>query len=135
MTLIKVVLVVGIPRHCWCGRFATGRGSDCAPGRGSRSSRSTALAVASILQPNITQVIADFVGVTRGTDLVFYGVSVAFVITSIGTYFRFREQDRRMVEIVRAGAIRDAILSQGMPGESDREPAIVTETASGNERG
>ena len=95
----------------------------------------TALAVASILQPNITQVIADFVGVTRGTDLVFYGVSVAFVISSIGTYFRFREQDRRMVEIVRAGAIRDAILSQGMPGLSDREPANVSDTAWGNERG
>jgi small membrane protein len=115
MTLIKVLLIaafVGLLVWAFRNRARVGLRA------GTRIAviALTALAVASILQPNITQAMADFVGVTRGTDLVFYGVSVAFVINCISTYFRFREQDRRMVEIVRASAIRDAILSQGIPG-------------------
>jgi small membrane protein len=79
-----------------------------------------ALAVASILQPDIPQKAADFLGVTRGTDLVLYVLAVSFAATSVGTYFRFREQERRLVQIVRAAAIRDAVLLQGLPGSDDR---------------
>jgi len=48
----------------------------------------TALAVISILIPNVTQALADFVGVTRGTDLLLYVLVVVFAATSTGTYFR-----------------------------------------------
>lgn len=77
----------------------------------------TTAAVASIIDPAVPQRAADLVGVTRGTDLVLYLLVVVFVLTTIGTYFRFREQERRFVELVRASALRDSILTEGMPGE------------------
>ena len=76
----------------------------------------TGAAIAAVINPNLLTSVANDVGVTRGTDLVLYVFIVIFVATSIGTYFRFREQDRRLVEVVRASAIREAVLSQGMPG-------------------
>ena len=78
----------------------------------------TGIAIASILDPGITQSAADVVGVTRGTDLILYLLVVVFALTSVGTYFRFREQERRLVKVVRDSAIRDAILAQGLPGEA-----------------
>jgi len=81
------------------------------------------VAIASIINPNIAQRTADFVGVTRGTDLILYLLIVVFIMTGVGTYFRFREQERRLVDIVRANAIRDAILSQGMPGGDNNDAA------------
>jgi small membrane protein len=79
----------------------------------------TGAAIASIINPNLTTSAANLVGVTRGTDLVLYLFIVIFIATSIGSYFRFREQDRRLVEVVRASAIREAVLSQGLPGQTE----------------
>jgi hypothetical protein len=79
----------------------------------------TALAVISILIPNVTQALADLVGVTRGTDLLLYVLVVVFAATSTGTYFRFREVDRTLASVVRANAIRDACLTYGVPGGSE----------------
>ena len=76
----------------------------------------TAAAIVSVLQPSITQEVANVLGVTRGTDLILYGFIVVLALTSVGTYFRFRENEQRIAELVRASAIRDAILSQGLPG-------------------
>ena len=79
----------------------------------------TGAAIAAVINPNLLTKVANDVGVARGTDLVLYLFIVIFVATSIGTYFRFREQDRRLVEVVRASAIREAVLSQGMPGGTE----------------
>jgi hypothetical protein len=86
----------------------------------------TGAAVASVVNPNLLQDAADAVGVTRGTDLVLYVFIVIFIATAIGTYFRFREQARRLEEVVRVSAIREAVLSQGLPsgarvGQPDRD--------------
>jgi hypothetical protein len=83
----------------------------------------TGAAIASVINPNLTTSAANLVGVTRGTDLVLYLFIVIFIATSIGSYFRFREQDRRLVEVVRASAIREAVLSQGLPGQTEDDPA------------
>lgn len=91
----------------------------------------TGAAIASVINPNLTTSAANLVGVTRGTDLVLYLFIVIFIATSIGTYFRFREQDRRLVEVVRASAIREAVLAQGMPGRTTPE---VTGSALPNHR-
>jgi hypothetical protein len=77
----------------------------------------TVLAIVSIANPNILSSLAHHVGVGRGTDLLFYLFVVVFVFTSVGTYFTLREHDRRLVEVVRTAAIRDAVLSDGLPGE------------------
>jgi hypothetical protein len=76
----------------------------------------TAIAIASIIDPGLPQAVANVLGVTRGTDLVLYLLTVVYVLTAVGTYFRFRDQDRRLVEVVRATCLRDAILTQGLPG-------------------
>jgi hypothetical protein len=68
----------------------------------------TALAVMSIVQPDITQRAADLLGVTRGTDLLLYCLIVVFMMTAVGMYFRFKELERRIVQLVRAGALREA---------------------------
>jgi hypothetical protein len=77
----------------------------------------TGLAIVSVIEPSITTKVANRVGVARGTDLILYIFIVIFVATTIGTYFRFRAQERRLVDIVRAMAIRDAILTSGLPGD------------------
>jgi len=66
-------------------------------------------AIASVLNPGIPQAAANALGVGRGTDLILYTLVLAFVVTSAGLYFRFREYEHRLVEIVRAAAIRDAL--------------------------
>jgi hypothetical protein len=76
----------------------------------------TIIAVASVVDPNIPQQVADFVGVTRGTDLVLYLLVIVFVLTTAGMYFRFRELERRLVDVVRASAIQTAVTAQGLPG-------------------
>jgi small membrane protein len=76
----------------------------------------TGAAIASVINPDLLTSAANDVGVTRGTDLVLYIFIVIFVATTIGTYFRFRAQERRLVDIVRAMAIRDAIMTEGLPG-------------------
>lgn len=127
MTLIKFVLIVAfLGLMIWAFRNRARVGLRAGARLGVLAL--VALAVASILQPDITQVVATFFGVTRGTDLVFYAVSVAFVVTSFGTYFRFREQERRLVEIVRASAIRDAILTQGLPNSGAGTPSWTAES-------
>jgi hypothetical protein len=77
----------------------------------------TAVAIVSILVPNLLQHLADLVGVTRGTDLLLYVLVVVFVSTTVGSYFRFRDLERRLADLVRADAIRDATLTQGVPGD------------------
>ena len=77
----------------------------------------TVLAVISIADPDILTRIANHVGVGRGTDLLLYVFIVVFVVCGVGMYFKLRDQDRRLVEVVRAVAIRDAVLAQGIPGE------------------
>lgn len=79
----------------------------------------TALAVVSIANPNMLTTIANHVGVGRGTDLLLYTFIVVFVVVGVGMYFKLRDQDRRLVEVVRAAAIRDAVLTGGLPGGSD----------------
>ena len=79
-------------------------------------------AVVSIIVPNILQGLADLVGVTRGTDLLLYALVVLFAATTVGNYFRFRDVQRQMTAIIRAEALRDAVLSQPPPGTADDEP-------------
>jgi hypothetical protein len=73
-------------------------------------------AIASVIEPDIPQRAADAVGVTRGTDLVLYLLIVTFVGTTLGSYFRHRQLEQRIVQIVRAAAIRDAVQEHGKPG-------------------
>ncbi len=76
----------------------------------------TAFAIAAIVDPGLTQALADVVGVTRGTDLLLYVLVVVFAFAAVAGYFRFRDLENRLVDVVRAQAISEAIHAEGMPG-------------------
>jgi len=65
-------------------------------------------AVYAILRPDDTTVIANWLGVDRGTDLLFYAVVIAFVVTTLSTYLRFKELELRYARLARAVALDGA---------------------------
>lgn len=74
-----------------------------------------AIAIVSIIDPDIPQAIANLLGVTRGTDLLLYLLIVVFVLTTLGLYFRLRDTDQHLRRLVRSIAIEDAIHKDGPP--------------------
>ncbi|MCZ2812355.1 MULTISPECIES: DUF2304 domain-containing protein [unclassified Modestobacter] len=61
-----------------------------------------------VLFPDLLQAAADAVGVTRGADLMLYGLALAFIYLVGSTGVRFREQEARMVTLARAVALTEA---------------------------
>lgn len=66
-------------------------------------------AIWAILRPDDLTVIANFVGVSRGTDLLLYALVVAFMFTTLSTWIRFREQELRYARLARAVALQNAV--------------------------
>jgi hypothetical protein len=66
--------------------------------------------VYAVMRPDDLSVIAHFLGVGRGTDLVLYALVVAFMAGMFSMYQRFRVVDRRYTELARTVAIREAEL-------------------------
>ncbi len=66
------------------------------------------LAGLAIIDPGLTSVLAEEIGIHRGTDLVLYLFSLAFLATSFYFYSQSVRAERRMTELVRYIAIRDA---------------------------
>jgi hypothetical protein len=73
------------------------------------------VAVVSIINPDITQALANALGVSRGTDLMLYALIVVFALTTLGLYFRVRETDHHLRQLVRSIAIDEAIRKDGPP--------------------
>jgi hypothetical protein len=65
-------------------------------------------AVYAILRPNDTTVVANWLGVNRGTDLLFYALVIAFIFTTLSTYLRFKELELRYARLARAVALSSA---------------------------
>lgn len=65
-------------------------------------------AVYAILRPDDTTVVANWLGVARGTDLLFYALVIAFVFTTLSTYLRFKELELRYARLARAVALQNA---------------------------
>lgn len=78
-----------------------------------------AFGVYALLRPDDLTVIAGWVGVGRGTDLVLYCLVVAFAFTTIGTYLRFRELEVKYARLARAIALQNAALEnrKAEPGD------------------
>ena len=62
-----------------------------------------------VLRPDDLTVIANAVGVDRGTDLLLYGLVVAFLFVTVSSYIRFSEQELRYARLARAVALSNAI--------------------------
>lgn len=75
--------------------------------------------VLAVLLPNEVSRLAQFFGVGRGTDLVLYGMVVAFAFATINTYLRFKELELRYARLARAIAIGSAEPPSAHPVEPD----------------
>jgi hypothetical protein len=64
--------------------------------------------VYAVLRPNDTTVVAHWVGVDRGTDLMLYALIIAFIFTTLSTYLRFKDLELRYARLARAIALEGA---------------------------
>ena len=62
----------------------------------------------SVIFPSILQVLADWVGVVRGTDLLVYILALVIIYLVGSTSVRFREQEARLVVLAREQALAEA---------------------------
>ena len=61
-----------------------------------------------VLRPDDTTVVANWVGVRRGTDLMLYILIIAFAFTTLSTSMRFRALELRYARLARVVALADA---------------------------
>jgi len=66
------------------------------------------LAIYAILRPDDTTVLANWLGVRRGADLITYALIIAFVFTTLSTYLRFKELELKYARLARAVALEGA---------------------------
>jgi hypothetical protein len=64
--------------------------------------------VFAVLFPDTLQVMAEWVGVTRGTDLLLYVLALVIIYLVGSTSVRFREQEARLVLLARELALSEA---------------------------
>ncbi|MCW2740973.1 MAG: hypothetical protein JWR45_1395 [Blastococcus sp.] len=79
------------------------------------------LGVIAVLVPDSLQWLADLVGVTRGTDLLLYGLALVIIYLVGSTSARFREQEARLVLLARQLAISEAAMRRA--GGEDHSPS------------
>ncbi len=65
-------------------------------------------AVYAVLRPNDTTVVAHWLGVDRGTDLMLYALIIAFSFTTLSTYLRFKDLEVRYARLARSIALEGA---------------------------
>jgi len=65
-------------------------------------------AVYAIVRPDDTTVLANWLGVDRGSDLLGYALIVAFLFTTLSTYMRFKDLELKYAQLARAVAIDGA---------------------------
>jgi hypothetical protein len=64
-------------------------------------------AIYAILRPDDTTVVANWLGVDRGADLLSYALVIAFVFTTLSTYLRFKDLEVRYARLARAIALQN----------------------------
>ncbi len=71
------------------------------------------LVAVSILNPELTTSLANFIGVGRGADLVLYLTSVGLMFLAALTYLSHRSTEDRVAELVSAQAVSDTVTRIG----------------------
>ena len=72
-------------------------------------------AVYAILRPDDTTVVAHWLGVDRGADLIGYVLIVAFIFTTMSTYMRFQDLELKYARLARAVALQNATAPEERP--------------------
>jgi hypothetical protein len=86
-------------------------------------------AATAIIFPNSTMVVARFLGIGRGTDLVVYLSVILILYLLFKVYMRLEQMDREVTKIVRAIALREGSLGNLEDGRDkvsqplDRRPS------------
>jgi hypothetical protein len=65
-------------------------------------------AVYAILRPDDTTVLANWLGVDRGSDLLGYVLIIVFLFTTLSTYMRFKDLELKYAQLARAVALEGA---------------------------
>ncbi len=74
----------------------------------------------SIAKPEITSVIADFLGIGRGADLVFYCSILGMLMGFFWVYLKLRQIDSNLTQLVRHLALEEKRdRSAGTPATKD----------------
>jgi small membrane protein len=63
-----------------------------------------------IVRPEDTTWVAKHMGVGRGTDLILYLLVIGVAFMTLNTYMRFRSLEKKITDLARTIAIRDAQL-------------------------
>jgi hypothetical protein len=66
------------------------------------------LNVYAVLRPDDVTRVAHWLGVGRGTDLLLYLLVLAFLLGMLNFYLRFQGVDRRLTDLARSLAVREA---------------------------
>jgi hypothetical protein len=66
------------------------------------------VSIYAILRPDDTTVVANWVGVDRGADLITYMLIVAFAFTTLSAYMRFKDIELKYARLARAVALQNA---------------------------
>lgn len=82
------------------------------------------LGILSVIFPDATTTVANFLGIGRGVDLLLYGALVAGIGYVVTTTFRLRRVDRDMTILARKVALLEANLREGR----DTLPHAPTDT-------
>jgi small membrane protein len=78
-------------------------------------------AVAAVLFPDALTWVANRVGVGRGTDLLTYGLVVAYLFTTAATYQRIHHLESQITRLAREQALQarpDATSNESLPSAS-----------------
>jgi hypothetical protein len=70
-------------------------------------------AIYAIVRPDDTTVVANWLGVDRGADLLEYSLIIAFLFTTISTYMRFKDLELKYARLARAVALASARAPEG----------------------
>lgn len=100
---IQILLIVGTLAVSW--RLLMSYGQKALALRRLGLLALAGFAIWSILDPGIWSRLALMVGVGRGTDLILYGLVVAFFGYMATTYKRFREMENRYTRLARRIAL------------------------------
>jgi len=124
IVLIQVLLIAGV--LIVAARLFRSRGERSQAMRRVALLAFATFAVVSILLPNLWNRFAVFVGVSRGTDVVLYGLVVAFLSYTVTSYIRFRELEVRYTRLARRVALDEVPPAEGC--EDSPEPPESRDT-------
>jgi hypothetical protein len=124
---IQILLIVGTLAISW--RLLMSYGQKALALRRLGLIALAAFAIWSILDPFIWSRLAQAVGVGRGTDLILYGLVVAFFGYMVTTYKRFRDLETRYTRLARRLALDETPPPTSHPALAATPATTATQTA------